>query len=108
MFYLAVLGLHCSDFSLVAVNRGYSLIAMHGFLIAVTSVVVEHGLEVGFRSCSSWALEHKRNSCGAQALLLRIWGLPRIGIKTVSYVGRWILYYWSHQESPVIILAVYI
>ena len=70
----------------------FPLIAVSGPLIAVTSVVVEHGLEVGFSSCSSWALEHKLNSCGTQALLLRIWGLPRIGIKTVSYVGRWILY----------------
>ena len=30
--------------SLVAASRGYSLVAMHGLLIAVASLVVEHGL----------------------------------------------------------------
>ena len=62
MFYLAVLGLHCSDFSLVAVNRGYSLIAMHGFLIAVTFPVVARGLS----SCGSWALEHWLYRCSQE------------------------------------------
>ena len=62
MFYLAVLGLHCSDFSLVAVNRGYSLIAMHGFLIAVTFPVVARGLS----SCGSWALEHRLYRCSQE------------------------------------------
>ena len=30
--------------SLVAASRGYSLVAVHGFLTAVASFVVEHGL----------------------------------------------------------------
>ena len=34
----------CMGFSLVAASRGYSLIAEHGFLIAVASRVTEHGL----------------------------------------------------------------
>ena len=35
----------------------------HGLLMAATSLVAEHGLS----SCSSWALEYRLNSCGAQA-----------------------------------------
>ena len=42
---LAVLGLYCCmGFSLVAVSRGYSLVAVHGLLIAVASLAVEHRL----------------------------------------------------------------
>ena len=43
--FLAVLGLRfCVEFSLVAVSRCYLLIAVHGLLIAVASLVAEHGL----------------------------------------------------------------
>ena len=42
---LTVLGLCCCvGFSLVVAIRVYSLVAMHGFLIAVVSLVAEHGL----------------------------------------------------------------
>ena len=34
----------CVDFSLVTGIRGYSLAAVYGLLIAVTSPIVEHGL----------------------------------------------------------------
>ena len=34
----------CPGFSLVAVSGGYSLVAVHGLLIAVASLVPEHGL----------------------------------------------------------------
>ena len=41
---LAVLGLHCCvGFSLVVASRGCSLIAVCGLLIAVVSLVAEHG-----------------------------------------------------------------
>ena len=44
IYLLTVLGLRCcSGFSLVAVSRGYSLVAVHGLLIEVASLVVEHG-----------------------------------------------------------------
>ena len=39
-------------FSLVAENQ--NLAAVHGLLIALASLVVEHGLQ-GFSSCSMWA-----------------------------------------------------
>ena len=43
--FLAVLGLHCCiGFCLVAATGGSSLAAVHGLLVAVASLVAEHGL----------------------------------------------------------------
>ena len=43
--FLAVLGLRCyTGFSLIAAREGYSLIVVHGLLIAVTPLVAEHRL----------------------------------------------------------------
>ena len=40
-----MLGLHChTDFFVVVESRDYSPVAMHGLLIAVTSLIVEHEL----------------------------------------------------------------
>ena len=42
---LAVLGLCCrAGFSPVAASRGYSLVAVHGLLVAVASLAVKLGL----------------------------------------------------------------
>ena len=50
---LAVLGLHCfGGFSLVVASGGYSLVAVHGLLTVVASLVTELKPE-GFSSCSS-------------------------------------------------------
>ena len=44
-YFLAVLGLYCcAGFCLVAVNRGYSLVAVCRLLIDVASLVAEHQL----------------------------------------------------------------
>ena len=62
------------DFSPVVENEGYSLAVVQGFLIAVYSLDAEHRLygakasavaACGLSSCSSCALEHRLNSCGA-------------------------------------------
>ena len=43
-FFLALLGLcHCKGFSLVAVSRGYSPVAVFRLLAEVAPLVVEHG-----------------------------------------------------------------
>ena len=43
--FLAVLGLRfCADFSLVAANRGYSLVAGRRLPTGVASLIVEHRL----------------------------------------------------------------
>ena len=42
---MAVLGLHCFEgFSLVVASQGYSLILVRGLLIAVATLIVQHGL----------------------------------------------------------------
>ena len=53
-FFLAVLGLHCCEgFSLV-VSQGYSLAVVLRLLIAVASLVAEHG-QTSFSSCGTRA-----------------------------------------------------
>ena len=43
--FLTLLGLCCyAGFSLAAASKGYSLVAVHRFLIVVASLVVEYGL----------------------------------------------------------------
>ena len=56
ILFLTVLGLLCCvGFSLVVASRGCSLVAEHGFIIAVASLV-EHGSRyMGFNSCSTWS-----------------------------------------------------
>ena len=83
-------------FSLVEASRGYLLssLVVLALLIGVASLIVEHGL-LGVRasvvaarslsSCGSWALEHRLNSGGTRASLLRgIWNLPAPGFEPVS------------------------
>ena len=72
------------DFSVVAEGGGYSLAAVHGLLVAVASLALEHGLQhAGFSS--SQTLEHKLRSCGARAWLLHdLWDLPGPGMVPVS------------------------
>ena len=62
--------------SLAVGSRGYSLAAVCGLLIAVTSLVAKQGLSVvwtsvvaarGLSSCSSRSPEHRLNSFGAWA-----------------------------------------
>ena len=89
-------------------NKGYLLIEVHGLLIAVASPAVGHrhvfqqlctwgfwtfhlpqfsffGVRTACGTCSSWALEHKCNSCGIRAQLLHgTWDPLRPGIKPVS------------------------
>ena len=58
---------------------------VHGFLIAVASLVAEHRLLSVLVSVGSQALEHRLSSCAAQALLSCVmWDLPSQGIEPVS------------------------
>ena len=84
----------CTGCSLVAASRGHAPVAVHGLLIVVASLVVEHGLQnvqasagaaQGLGGCSSGALKHRLNSYGAWAqLLCNMWDLPRPEIEPVS------------------------
>ena len=75
--YLFIFGCAASmrhtGFSLVEASRGYS------------SLWCKVPGRSGFRSCSSWALEHWVNHCGTWALLLcGMWNLPVSGIEPAS------------------------
>ena len=71
--FIAVYGL-----SLVAASRSYSAVAVHGFLIAVASLVAEHGLYAG-------APELRLSRCDARTQLsCGVWDLPRLGIEPMS------------------------
>ena len=61
-------------------------VAACSLLIAVASLVVEHGpRHTGFSSCGSQALENRLSSCWARAWLVRsMWDLPKPGIELMS------------------------
>ena len=75
--FLTVLDLCCcTGFSLVVASRGYPPAVVLALLIAVASLVAEHGLQGNgvsvVRACGlSWcgfpAPEYRLSSCGAQA-----------------------------------------
>ena len=65
---------------------------MHRLLTVVAALVAEHGpsrekisvaVAPGLRSCGSWALRHRFNSCGAHGLR-GMWDFPGSGIKPLS------------------------
>ena len=83
---MAVLGLHCCVvFSLVAVSEGYALGAVHRLLTAVASLVGQYQALgcLGFSSCGSLALGHRRSNRSTQMYLLHsMWDLPGSAIKS--------------------------
>ena len=72
--------------SLVVVSRGYSLLQCLGFSLRWSLLLWSTGSRSkGFSRCSSWALQHRLNSCGAWAYLFpSIWDLPGPGMETMS------------------------
>ena len=75
---MAILGLCCCVQAFSSFRDwGHSLAVVHGLLTVVASLVAEHGLWGAWASVSfgtgalssfgSQALEHRLNSCGAQA-----------------------------------------
>ena len=69
-------------FSLVAVSKGYSLVVMCGLLVAVGSVVAEHGPSEPPGTSSR---THRLQYCAAWAQILHgMWDPPGPGIKPVS------------------------
>ena len=101
------LGLRCFEgFSLVAVSRGYPLVAGRWLLVVVASLAVELRLSGpcasavaarGLSSCGFQALEHRLNSCGSWAYLLHsMWDLPTCSIRDRTHAscpGWWFLYH---------------
>ena len=67
--FMAALGLRCCTQAFSSCReRGLLFVAVHGLLIAVASLVAEHGLQArGLSSCGARALERRLSSCGARA-----------------------------------------
>ena len=92
--------LFCMGFSLAVVNGGNSLVAVHGFLIAVASLVENHGL------LGTWAQCLQLPGFRAQAQQLWYMGLVALWLKGSSRIRDWILLWQadslplSHQGSP--------
>ena len=84
-----------------------TFVVVHGLLIVVASLV-EHTflgarasvtVACGLSSCGSPLIEHRLNSCGTQALLLRgMWDLPGPGIEPVSPALAMDSLALSHQQ----------
>ena len=85
----------------------YSLVMVHGLLIAVASLTVEHGQALGWpasvvaahrlSSCGLWAPESGPSSCGAWVQLL-MWDLLGPGIQPM-FIDRWILNHWTTRKA---------
>ena len=74
------------DFSLVVASGGYSLFAMLGLLIVVTSLVVGHGLWVlGFPLLQlPGSRAQAQQLCRTVLAAPSMWDLPGSGIKPMS------------------------
>ena len=86
--------------SLVAMSGVYSLVVGHVLLFAVASRAQTLACK-GFSSCGPQALEHRLNSCGAQAwLLCGMWDLPGPGIEPCLLPWQADSLPLSHQGNP--------
>ena len=86
-----------------------TLIMVHGLLIAMASLVVEHtlsGISMGSRalrlsSCSFQALEGRLSGCGTWAFLpCGMWNLPGPGIESMSPALAGEFLTTGHQGNP--------
>ena len=87
--FLAAFGLCCCARAFFSCSgQGPLFVAVHGLLIAVASLVAEHGLQAcSLSSCGSQAPECRLSSRGARAsLLCGMWDLPGPGLEPVSPV----------------------
>ena len=116
--FSAVPGLSCRmGFSLVVASRSYSLVAVHGLLIAMASPLAEHRLrEPELSNWGTWtqqsgspALEHRLNSCSFSntgLVALQHVGSSQIRNPThVSCIGKWMLYHWAIREASETVLC---
>ena len=94
--FLIVLGLPCCTLAFSFCREWELLfVVVLWFLIAVASLVAEHGL------WGSWA-----SAVGAQGLVA-LWhvGSSQSRVQTcVPCIGRWILHHWTKQRSPIVSL----
>ena len=111
ILFVAALGLHCCVWVFSSCRgRGLLFVAVHRLLIAVASLVAEHGLQcVGFSSCAMWAQQLWLMGSRAQAQQLwhtglvvpRHVGSSRTRARTrVPCIGRQILNHCATRGAP--------
>ena len=88
-FFVAACGL-----SLVIASRGYSLVAMHGLLIAVASLLAEHGLQASLLPTNVRILVKSLNSSGSDRLQNK-----SIGLDFENFFNSEISFSFSTLES---------
>ena len=86
--------------TLAAESRGYSLVVVQGLLIAVASLVAEHGLWGMWAQYSSWVLVHRLNHCTCMGLAasLRVGSGIRILNHCIAREVSMITYYSLHSS----------
>ena len=97
--FLAVLGVRCwAGFSLAVATGGSPLVLVHGLLLAVASLVAEHGPE---GTGTSVVVAPGLWSAGSIVMLHRLSCSAAFGSSQthVSCFGRWILYHWATREA---------
>ena len=85
--FMAALGLRCCPRAFSSCREwGLLFVAVCGLLIAVASLITEHGLQArGLSSCGLRAPERRLSSCGTRAqLFCGMWDPPGPGLKPVS------------------------
>lgn len=100
---------HCLDFSLAVMSRGHSLVAEHGLLISVASLVLEHRLQ---NAWTSVVVVPRPWSTGSGVRVQRLSGSAACG-NFPNQGPKLCLLYWqadspplSHQGSPSIIFLI--
>ena len=80
---------------IVSASGGYSLVVVHGLLIAVSSLVEEHGL-----------LGCMGSVVGAHGLSYPVvCGIfPDQGSNSGRWIGRWILNHWTTREVLLVLI----
>ena len=90
IYFLAALGLRCCAWAFSSCSKwGLLFVALHGLLIAVASLVAEHGLQASglqqLQHTVSVVVARGLSSYGARAQLLQgMWYLPGPGLEPVS------------------------
>ena len=103
--FLTILSLCCCmGFSQVAVSRGHSLVAAASLVAEIELQGVQASVVARCVAQKLWSsvLEHRLNSCGAQAqLLCGMWDLPRPRDQACisPCIGRQILYHPATREA---------
>ena len=111
---LALLGLCCCADSLVVASRGYSVVAVFAFVIALASLVKHRlqGMQASVAAARGLRVASPRLSSTGSIVVVHeprcpmVYGSSQIREQThVFYIGRWLFFnHWASREAPSYIL----